>query len=291
MFKVCISDSAYQRLISAEERKSTAGRSNLYKLLMQQPVQLLTASDNERYKAHPEDVLRNPSALYILDMTYSEALAIQKTYGVMCMSSDCSDISPLIDVNGIHVTVVFDDMSKHKSYSFDEIATKINRIKTKLRRDYPIMMEVLGIAPDSSIYNKLHNRLIISNYYLVEAGHKLAAFKVLKSKDSPMTFEDNNNNVNSIAFSSDGKKLVTCYGCFSGDSCKKNIKLIDVSTGAVILTLSGHDDCINEVRVSPNDRLLASASGDNTVKIWKIPNLQGLIKKFIAPPKNERSII
>ena len=243
MFKVCISDAAYQRLVSAEEQKGTAGRSNFYKLLKQQPVQLLTASDNERYRTHPEEVLKNPSALHILDMTHTEALAIQKTYGVMCMSSDCPDISPLIDVNDIHisnererlgrgwdsvldsveklpsnallltdrylfafrspdagdglsnihdilnellpqqfsggdyhVTVVFDDMSKHKSYTFDEIATKLNRIKTQLHRDYPIMMEVLGVTPDSSIYNKLHNRLIISNYYLVEAGHKLAAF-------------------------------------------------------------------------------------------------------------------
>ena len=243
MFKVCISDAAYQRLVSAEEQKGTAGRSNLYKLLKQQPVQLLTASDNERYRTHPEEVLKNPSALHILDMTHTEALAIQKTYGVMCMSSDCPDISPLIDVNDIHisnererlgrgwdsvldsveklpsnallltdrylfafrspdagdglsnihdilnellpqqfsggdyhVTVVFDHMSKHKSYTFDEIATKLNRIKTQLHRDYPIMMEVLGVTPDSSIYNKLHNRLIISNYYLVEAGHKLAAF-------------------------------------------------------------------------------------------------------------------
>ena len=243
MFKVCISDAAYQRLVSAEEQKGTAGRSNLYKLLKQQPVQLLTASDNERYRTHPEEVLKNPSALHILDMTHTEALAIQKTYGVMCMSSDCPDISPLIDVNDIHisnererlgrgwdsvldsveklpsnallltdrylfafrspdagdglsnihdilnellpqqfsggdyhVTVVFDDMSKHKSYTFDEIATKLNRIKTQLHRDYPIMMEVLGVTPDSSIYNKLHNRLIISNYYLVEAAHKLAAF-------------------------------------------------------------------------------------------------------------------
>ena len=243
MFKVCISDSAYQRLVSAEEQKGTTGRSNLYKLLKQQPVQLLTASDHDKYRTHPEEVLKNPSALHILDMTHTEALAIQKTYGVMCMSSDCPDISPLIDVNDIHisnererlgrgwdsvldsveklpsnallltdrylfafrspdagdglsnihdilnellpqqfsggdyhVTVVFDDMSKHKSYTFDEIATKLNRIKTQLHRDYPIMMEVLGVTPDSSIYNKLHNRLIISNYYLVEAGHKLAAF-------------------------------------------------------------------------------------------------------------------
>ena len=71
---------------------------------------------------------------------------------------------------------MFDDINKHKSYTFDEIATKLNRIKTQLGRDYPIMMEVLGISPDCSIYNKLHNRLIVSNYYLVEAAHKLAAF-------------------------------------------------------------------------------------------------------------------
>ena len=104
MFKVCISDAAYQRLVSAEEQKGTAGRSNFYKLLKQQPVQLLTASDNERYRTHPEEVLKNPSALHILDMTHTEALAIQKTYGVMCMSSDCPDISPLIDVNDIHIS-------------------------------------------------------------------------------------------------------------------------------------------------------------------------------------------
>lgn len=64
----------------------------------------------------------------------------------------------------------------HRSYTFDEIATKLNRIKAQLGRSYPIMMEVLGITPDCTIYNKLHNRLILSNYYLVEAGHKLAAF-------------------------------------------------------------------------------------------------------------------
>jgi hypothetical protein len=75
-----------------------------------------------------------------------------------------------------HVTVIFDNMAKHSTYTFDEIATKLNHIKTQLGRDYPIMMEVLGITPDCSIYNKLHSRLIISNYYLVEAGHKLAAF-------------------------------------------------------------------------------------------------------------------
>ena len=243
MFKVFISDSTYQTVISEEEQRANAGRSNLYKLLKQQPVQQLTEKDTERIKAHPEDVLKNPSALYILDIPHSEALAIQKTYGVMCVSSDCPNISPLIDVNDIqivkeqeklgrgwdtvldsvetlpsnallltdrylfafrhpnagdgianinsildellpklflggnyHVTIVFDNMAKHVTYTFDEIAQLLEDVKQKLGRDYPITMEVLGITPDCSIYKKLHDRMIMSNYYLVEASHKLAAF-------------------------------------------------------------------------------------------------------------------
>lgn len=221
----------------------TGGAGNIGKLLKQQPSRLLSSADTENLRQHPEEVLKSPSSLYILDVTPAEALAIQRSFGVMCLSGDNPDISPLIDVNDIHisneheklgrgwdsvldsveklpsnallltdrylfafrypnagdglanihdilnellpqqfeggdyhVTIVFDDRSKHSSYTFDEIATKLNRIKTQLGRNYPIMMEVLGITPDCSIYNKLHNRLIVSNYYLVEAGHKLAAF-------------------------------------------------------------------------------------------------------------------
>lgn len=243
MFKVYISDSVYDRIISTEEQRATAGRSNLYKLLKQQPVQVLTTKDTERFKLHPEDVLKNPSSLYILDITHAEALAIQKTYGVLCMSGDSPDITLLIDINDIHiakeqeklgrgwdtvldsveplpsnallltdrylfafkrpnagdgianikdilsellpkqflggnyhVTIVFDDMAKDENYSFAEIAQLLEDVKQQLKRDYPITMEVLGITPNCSIYKKLHNRMIISNYYLVEASHKLAAF-------------------------------------------------------------------------------------------------------------------
>ena len=53
MFKVYISDSVYDRIISTEEQRATAGRSNLYKLLKQQPVQILTEKDTERYSGYP----------------------------------------------------------------------------------------------------------------------------------------------------------------------------------------------------------------------------------------------
>ena len=236
MFKIITSEPLYGKLKDVED-------GNLYKLMKQQTVQLLTPDEINHLKSHPEDVLKNPSALYILDISPFEALDIQRRYGVMCLSGDQPDISPLIDINDIyisnereklgrgwdsvldsvemlssnallltdrylfacrhpnagdgianiqnilnellpkqfqggeyHVTVVFDNMAKHSSYTFNDIATELNKLKQQLKRDYPIMMEVLGITPDCAIYNKLHNRLIVSNYYLVEAGHKLAAF-------------------------------------------------------------------------------------------------------------------
>ena len=237
MFNIVISDTIYNRIIASNEW------SPLHRLLKQQPSRLLSSADTDNLKQHPEEVLKSPSSLYILDVQPAEALSIRRSFGVMCLSGENPDITPLIDVNDIHisneheklgrgwdsvldsveklpsnallltdrylfafrhpnagdglanihdilnellprqfeggdyhVTIVFDDRSKHSSYTFDEIATKLNRIKTQLGRNYPIMMEVLGITPDCSIYNKLHNRLIVSNYYLVEAGHKLAAF-------------------------------------------------------------------------------------------------------------------
>lgn len=75
-----------------------------------------------------------------------------------------------------HVSVVFDMESMHADYSFADIATSLNRLKQSLNRNYPIMMEVLGITSACPVYSKLHNRRIVSNYYIVKAEHKLAAF-------------------------------------------------------------------------------------------------------------------
>lgn len=243
MFKSIISDTVYQRILSTEEQKAVSARSYLYKLLKQQPLLTLSAAETEGLKIHPEDVLKNPSALYILDIAAADALSIRRQYGVLCLSGEYPDISPLIDVNDIHisddreklgrgwdsvldsvetlpsnallltdrylfafrhpnagdgianiheilhellprqfdggdyhVTIIFDNQNKHSSYTFNDIATQLEHVKKQLNRYYPIMIELLGIMSDCPLYSKLHNRMIISNYYLVEAGHKLAAF-------------------------------------------------------------------------------------------------------------------
>ena len=100
MFKVYISESTYNGITSS----SITGQGVWGKLLKQQPLQLLKEIDTKRYIAHPENVLKNPSALYILDIPAADALAIQRMYGVMCLSSGAPDISPLIDINDEHTT-------------------------------------------------------------------------------------------------------------------------------------------------------------------------------------------
>ena len=76
-----------------------------------------------------------------------------------------------------HVTIVFDNESKNEKYtSFNEIVTQLSSVRLALHRDYPINMEILGITPDCEIYNDLHNRRIVSNYFIVKVEHKMAAF-------------------------------------------------------------------------------------------------------------------
>lgn len=100
MFKVYISESSYKGITGSV----ATAQSYLGKLLKQQPLQLLKEDDTKRYIAHPENVLKNPSALYILDIPAADALAIQRMYGVMCLSSNAPDITPLIDINDEHTT-------------------------------------------------------------------------------------------------------------------------------------------------------------------------------------------
>jgi len=214
MFKIIISESVLTGIKAQEESKPVQSRSRLYKLLQQQEPQIINDTDTALLKESPEKVLNNPTALYILDITPQEAVSIQRSFGVMCLSGDDPDITPLIDVNDIHisnereklgrgwdsvldsveklpsnalmlsdrylfasknanigdgfanvydilkelmpnqfdggdyhVTIVFDNESKDEDYKFNEIAIKLDNLKVQLGKDYPIMMEVLGITP------------------------------------------------------------------------------------------------------------------------------------------------
>ncbi|WP_055076893.1 serine/threonine-protein kinase [Pseudanabaena sp. 'Roaring Creek'] len=50
----------------------------------------------------------------------------------------------------------------------------------------------------------------------------------------------------------------------------KNIKIIDIASGKILKTLSGHTNLINSLAIAPASDLLASGSYDNEINLWQI---------------------
>jgi WD40 repeat protein len=70
-----------------------------------------------------------------------------------------------------------------------------------------------------------------------------------------------------VAFSPDGKTLATGGGSPDGSPATSAIELWEVATGKLLATLRGHTGGINSLAYSRNG-LLASGSGDRTVRLW-----------------------
>ena len=86
------------------------------------------------------------------------------------------------------ITVIFDKQNINVLYDFQTIAKRLNDIKDELKRPYPIMMEVLGMTEDNDTYYHLHNRRIVSNYFVVKMDYSLAAFnKTVGTADQTIT--------------------------------------------------------------------------------------------------------
>lgn len=117
------------------------------------------------------------NALLLTDRYLFSAISPKNGNGIDNVRSILDTLLPEKFLGEYHVTIVFDNDSKNEKYvSFNEIVSQLNTVKQQLHRNYPINMEVLGIKPDTDIYDDLHNRRIVSNYYIIKVEHKLAAF-------------------------------------------------------------------------------------------------------------------
>ena len=78
--------------------------------------------------------------------------------------------------------------------------------------------------------------------------------------------------VNSVAFSPDGRTVVSC-------SNDKTLKLWSVSDGECLKTLQGHCRHINSAAFSPDGNTVLSGSNDHTLKLWGAPSQKNITKQ------------
>ncbi|CZR52554.1 related to WD40-repeat protein (notchless protein) [Phialocephala subalpina] len=112
----------------------------------------------------------------------------------------------------------------------------------------------LVFAPEKSIARKTFEKCIPS--WIQKRPKVQERWDALQQ-----TLEGHSSSVTSVAFSPNGKQVVSS----SGDN---TIRLWDAATGAALQTLEGHSSWISSVAFSPNGKQVVSGSRDSTIRLW-----------------------
>ena len=77
-----------------------------------------------------------------------------------------------------------------------------------------------------------------------------------------LTLEGQNDSVWSVAFSPDGRRIVTGSG-------NRAAKVWEAASGRELLTIKGHNSAVASVAFSPDGQRILTGSADGTARVWE----------------------
>lgn len=88
----------------------------------------------------------------------------------------------------------------------------------------------------------------------------------ISTKDETVLFRSDKNTISGIAINSAGSRIAFV-------DKNGSLRILDVKTNTIVRTVMAHSARIVDVKFSPDGRQIATASFDNTLKIWDASNL------------------
>jgi WD40 repeat protein len=115
---------------------------------------------------------------------------------------------------------------------------------------------------------------ILGVFVMIAAAHA----QTPQAGPERLAFEGHTGPVYNVAFSSDGKQIVS-------GSADMTAKVWDAQTGKETVTLKGHTGKVNSVAFRADGRVIVSASDDKTVRVWDVQTGKeiSILKKHTGP--------